>query len=72
MENGACSFPQTLHDILIVRSLIVNQIYAHVYLEEATEVMQRALGPQEAPGQSRADLLTYSIEVGNKSIGYLK
>lgn len=44
----------------------------HLYLEETAEVMQGALGSQEAPRQSRADLLTHGIEVGDESVRYLE
>jgi len=34
--------------------------------------MQGALGSQETPRQSRADLLTHGIEVGDESVRYLE
>lgn len=41
-------------------------------LEEAAEVVQGALGPQEAPGQNGADLLTHGVEVGDESVRHLR
>lgn len=41
-------------------------------LEEAAEVVQGALGPQEAPGQNGADLFTHGVEMGDESVGHLR
>lgn len=41
-------------------------------LEEAAEVLQGALGPEEAPGQNRADLFTHRVEVGDEAVRHLK
>lgn len=41
-------------------------------LEEAAEVLQGALGPEEAPGQNRADLFTHRVEVGDEAVRHLE
>jgi len=41
-------------------------------LEGAAEVMQGALGPQEAPGQDGADLLTHGVEMSDEAVGHLR
>lgn len=40
-------------------------------LEEAAEVMQGALGPQETPSENGTDLLAHGIEMGDESVGHL-
>lgn len=41
-------------------------------LEEAAEVVQGTLGPQEAPGQNGADLFAYSVEMSDEAVGHLR
>lgn len=41
-------------------------------LKEAAEILQGALGPQEAPGQYGVNLVTHSIEMGDESIVHLR
>lgn len=41
-------------------------------LEEAAEVVQGTLGPQEAPGQNRADLITHRVEMSDEAVGHLR
>lgn len=41
-------------------------------LEEAAEVVQGALGSQEAPGQNGADLFTHSVEMGDEAVRHLR
>lgn len=44
---------------------------AQTDLEEAAQVMQGALGPQETPGENGTDLLTHSVEMGNEAVRHL-
>lgn len=45
---------------------------AETDLEEAAEVIQGALGPQETPGENGADLLTHGVEMGDEAVRYLR
>lgn len=45
---------------------------AETDLEEAAEVVQGALGAQEAPGQNGADLFTHGVEMSDETVGHLR
>jgi len=52
--------------------LLVSFSGAESDLKEAAEVVQGALGPQEAPGQDGADLFTHGVEMSDEAVGHLR
>ena len=58
----------------IWQSCCVSHIISGVQtdLEEAAEVVQGTLRPEETPGQDRADLFTHSVEMGDEAVRHLR